>query len=397
MVATTILHVDLDAFFAAVEQRDDPSLRGKPVLVGGSARRGVVAAASYEARTHGVFSAMPMAEALRRCPHAIVVPHRMERYADASRGFFAILADFSPTVEGLSFDEAFVDLTGSERLLGPPRAVGLAIKERVRRELSLVASVGIAPTKMAAKIASDIDKPDGLRMVPADGVPTFLAPLPMGRLFGVGAVTADALRELGLVTIGDVAAYPEAGLVARLGPTTGAMIAALARGEDTRIVEEETAPVTIGHQETFDDDRTERGDLEVVLLHQLDRVAERLRRAHLRATVVGVIVKYDDFRQITRRVTLPDATTDAAVIARAAFRLLAAVDIDDRPKRRVRLLGGFVAGLEPRDQPRQLALDEAERARGERLGDTLDRLKDRFGSAVVQRAVHLDGDGKPRR
>lgn len=397
MVATTILHVDLDAFFAAVEQRDDPSLRGKPVLVGGSARRGVVAAASYEARTYGVFSAMPMAEALRRCPHAIVVPHRMERYADASRGFFAILADFSPTVEGLSFDEAFVDLTGSERLLGPPRAVGLAIKERVRRELSLVASVGIAPTKMAAKIASDIDKPDGLRVVPADSVPAFLAPLPMGRLFGVGAVTADALRELGLVTIGDVAAYPEAGLVARLGPTTGAMIAALARGEDTRIVEEETAPVTIGHQETFDDDRTERGDLEVVLLHQLDRVAERLRRAHLRATVVGVIVKYDDFRQITRRVTLPDATTDAAVIARAAFRLLAAVDIDDRPKRRVRLLGGFVAGLEPRDQPRQLALDEAERARGERLGDTLDRLKDRFGSAVVQRAVHLDGDGKPRR
>ena len=397
MVATTILHVDLDAFFAAVEQRDDPSLRGKPVLVGGSARRGVVAAASYEARTYGVFSAMPMAEALRRCPHAIVVPHRMERYADASRGFFAILADFSPTVEGLSFDEAFVDLTGSERLLGPPRAVGLAIKERVRRELALVASVGIAPTKMAAKIASDIDKPDGLRVVPADSVPAFLAPLPMGRLFGVGAVTADALRELGLVTIGDVAAYPEAGLIARLGPTTGAMIAALARGEDTRIVEEETAPVTIGHQETFDDDRTERGDLEVVLLHQLDRVAERLRRAHLRATVVGVIVKYDDFRQITRRVTLPDATTDAAVIARAAFRLLAAVDIDDRPKRRVRLLGGFVAGLEPRDQPRQLALDEAERARGERLGDTLDRLKDRFGSAVVQRAVHLDGDGKPRR
>lgn len=397
MTAPTILHVDLDAFFAAVEQRDDPSLRGKPVLVGGSRRRGVVAAASYEARTYGVFSAMPMAEALRRCPHAIVVPHRMERYADASRGFFAILADFSPSVEGLSFDEAFVDLTGSERLLGPPRAVGEAIKARVRRELSLVASVGVAPTKMAAKIASDIDKPDGLRVVAPDEVSAFLAPLPLGRLFGVGAVTADALRDLGLVTIGDVAAYPEAGLVARLGPTTGAMIAALARGEDTRVVEEETAPVTIGHQETFDDDRTERGDLEVVLLHQLDRVAERLRRAHLRATVVGVVVKYDDFRQITRRVTLPDATTDAAVIARAAFRLLAAVEIDDRPRRRVRLLGGFVAGLEPRDQPRQLALDEATRARGERLGDTLDRLKDRFGSAVVQRAVHLDGDGKPRR
>jgi DNA polymerase-4 len=393
----TILHVDLDAFFAAVEQRDDPALRGKPVLVGGSARRGVVAAASYEARTYGVFSAMPMAEALRRCPHAIVVPHRMERYAEASRGFFAILDDFSPAVEGLSFDEAFVDLTGSERLLGPPRAVGEAIKARVRRELALVASVGIAPTKMAAKIASDIDKPDGLRVVAPDGIAAFLAPLPLGRLYGVGEVTGQALRELGLLTIGDVAGYPERALVARLGPTAGPMIAALARGEDPRVVEDEAPPVTIGHQETFDDDLWERDELEIVLLHQLDRVAERVRRAGLRATVVGVIVKYDDFRQITRRVTLPDATTDAAVIARAAFRLLAAVDIDDRPKRRVRLLGGFVAGLEPRDQPRQLALDEAERARGERLGDTLDRLKDRFGSAVVQRAVHLDGDGKPRR
>lgn len=397
MTPPTILHVDLDAFFAAVEQRDDPALRGKPVLVGGSRRRGVVAAASYEARTFGVFSAMPMAEALRRCPHAIVVPHRMERYAEASRGFFAILDDFSPAVEGLSFDEAFVDLTGSERLLGPPRAVGEAIKARVRAELALVASVGIAPTKMAAKIASDIDKPDGLRVVMPGEVARFLAPLPMGRLFGVGAVTAEALRNLGLATIGDIAGYPEAALVARLGPTTGALIAALARGEDARVVEDEAAPVTIGHQETFDDDRWERADLEVVLLHQVDRVAERLRRAHLRATVVGVIVKYDDFRQITRRVTLADPTTDAAVIARAAFQLLAAVEIDDRPRRRVRLLGGFVAGLEDRDRPRQLALDEASRARGERLGETLDKLKDRFGGAVVQRAVHLDDDRGPRR
>jgi len=393
----TILHVDLDAFFAAVEQRDDPALRGKPVLVGGSARRGVVAAASYEARTYGVFSAMPMAEALRRCPHAIVVPHRMERYAEASRGFFAILDDFSPAVEGLSFDEAFVDLTGSERLLGPPRAVGEAIKARVRRELALVASVGIAPTKMAAKIASDIDKPDGLRVVAPDGIAAFLAPLPLGRLYGVGEVTGQALRELGLLTIGDVAGYPERALVARLGPTAGPMIAALARGEDPRVVEDEAPPVTIGHQETFDDDLWERDELEIVLLHQLDRVAERVRRAGLRATVVGVIVKYDDFRQITRRTTLADPTTDAAVMARAAFQLLAAVDIADRPKRRVRLLGGFAAGLEPRDQPRQLALDEATRARGERLGDTLDKLKDRFGGAAVTRAVHLTEAADPRR
>jgi DNA polymerase IV len=396
VTALTILHVDLDAFFASVEQRDDPSLRGKPVLVGGSRRRGVVAAASYEARGFGVYSAMPMAEALRRCPHAIVVPHRMERYADASQAFFAILADYSPSVEGLSFDEAFVDLSGSERLLGPAIDVGRAIKARVRSELRLVASVGIAPTKMAAKIASDVDKPDGLRVVAPGDVRRFLDPLPAGRLFGVGEVTGDALRELGVATIGDVARYPEAGLCSRLGATTGAMIAALARGEDPRIVEADAPPVTIGHQETFDDDRWERDDLEIVLLHQIDRVAERLRRAHLRANVVGVVVKYDNFRQVTRRITLPDPTTDTAVIVRAGFALLAGVDIDDRPSRRVRLVGGFVAGLEPRDHPRQLALDEATRARGERLGDTLDKLKDRFGGQAIARAIHLGG-GRPRK
>ncbi|KAB2898822.1 MAG: DNA polymerase IV, partial [Kofleriaceae bacterium] len=176
----TILHVDLDAFFASVEQRDDPSLRGKPVIVGGSRRRGVVAAASYEARTFGVFSAMSMAEALRRCPHAIVVRHHMDRYAEASRGFFRILDDFSPEVEALSFDEAFLDLTGSERLLGAPREVGTKIKQRVRDELRLVASVGVAPHKFAAKIASDIDKPDGLRVVEEAGMIAFLHPLPVG-------------------------------------------------------------------------------------------------------------------------------------------------------------------------------------------------------------------------
>lgn len=390
--ARRILHVDLDAFFASVEQRDDPSLRGKPVVVGGSARRGVVAAASYEARTYGVFSAMPMAEALRRCPHAIVVRHHMARYAEASEGFFAILADFAPEVEALSLDEAFLDLTGTERLLGPPREVGARIKQRVRDELRLVASVGIAPHKFAAKIASDIDKPDGLRVVDEAGLVEFLHPLPLTRLFGVGEVTGEQLRALGLRTIGDVARFPESQLIARLGAGLGAHLAALARGEDARPVEPERAAVSVGHQETFDHDLHEREDLEIVLLHQLDRVAERLRRAELRATVVGVIVKHDDFRQLTRRQTLPDPTSDAAVMLRVATGLLDAFDIDDRPKKRVRLLGAFAAGLEPRGAPRQLALDEPTRARGERLGDTLDRLRDKFGAAVVKRAVHLGDD-----
>ncbi|MBC7977896.1 MAG: DNA polymerase IV, partial [Myxococcales bacterium] len=213
----TILHVDLDAFYAAVEQRDNPALRGKPVLVGGSARRGVVAACSYESRVFGIHSAMPMAEALRRCPHAIVVRHRMDRYAAASHELFAILGDYSPEVEGLSLDEAFLDVTASERLLGDGLTIAREIKRRVRAQLALVASVGVAPIKLAAKIASDIDKPDGLRVVPPDQLLAFLHPLPVTRLWGVGETTRAVLASMGLSTIGDVARYPEKSLIARLG------------------------------------------------------------------------------------------------------------------------------------------------------------------------------------
>lgn len=392
MPATTILHVDLDAFYAAVEQRDDPALRGKPVLVGGSARRGVVASCSYEARRFGIHSAMPMAEALRRCPRAIVVRHRMDRYAAASRGFFAILGDYSPEVEGLSLDEAFLDVTASERLLGDGPTIARAIKQRVTAELALVASVGVAPIKLAAKIASDIDKPDGLRVVRPGELLGFLHPLPVTRLWGVGDTTREALAQLGLLTIGDVARYPEAGLVARLGATTGHHLAALARGEDPRPVIAERAPVTIGHQETFDDDVDDKGELAVLLLDQADRVAARLRASALRARAVVLIVKYDDFRQITRRTTLDAATSDGGVLARTAIELLARVAIEPRKGGRVRLCGIAAAQLEPRDAPRQLGFDEAERARGERLGDALDKLSARFGRGAVVRAVHLDDD-----
>ncbi|MEO8553636.1 MAG: DNA polymerase IV, partial [Kofleriaceae bacterium] len=275
----TILHVDLDAFFAAVEQRDDPALRGKPVLVGGSVKRGVVASCSYEARVFGIKSAMPMAEAMRRCPHAIVVKHRMDRYVDASRIFFAILGDFSPDVEGLSLDEAFLDCTGSERLLGDGATIAHAIKERVTAETKLVASVGIAPIKFAAKIASDIDKPDGLRIVTPEGLLGFLHGLPVTRLWGVGETTRSALASMGLSTIGDVARYPEQALIGRLGAVTGQHLAALARGEDPRPVVSEREAVTIGHRETFEHDLDDKGELAVTLLDQADRVAARLRAA----------------------------------------------------------------------------------------------------------------------
>jgi DNA polymerase IV len=391
----TILHVDLDAFYAAVEQRDEPKLRGKPVLVGGSVRRGVVASCSYEARAFGIRSAMPMAEAMRRCPHAVIVRHRMERYAEASQRFFAILGDYSPEVEGLSLDEAFLDLTGSERLLGDARSVGTAIKRRVRDELALVASVGVAPIKLAAKIASDIDKPDGLRIVPPDQLLAFLHPLPVGRLWGVGEVTREVLASLGLSTIGDVAHYPEAALVARLGETTGRHLAALARGEDARVVVPEQEPASVGHQETFDDDIDDKGELAVILLDQADRVAARLRDHHLRARAVVLVLKYDDFRQITRRTTLAAATSDGGVLARTAIELLAKVALEPRRGGRARLCGISATQLEPRDAPRQLGFDEAAREKGERLGDTLDKVAAKFGKTALKRAilVRRDDDG----
>jgi DNA polymerase IV len=384
-----ILHVDLDAFFAAVEQRDDPSLRGRPVLVGGSRERGVVAAASYEARRFGVYSAMPMAKALRLCPHAVVVRHRFDRYAEASHQFFSILGDYSPLVESLSLDEAFVDVTASRRLFGDEVAIARDIKRRVREELDLVASVGVAPTKFAAKIGSDIDKPDGLRVIRADELLTFLHALPVARLWGVGAVSQDQLRRLGLDTIGDVARSPEDLLCRRLGAALGHHIAALARGEDSREVVSESEPVSIGHEETFERDLSAVDEILPTLIDQADRVAGRLRRAELRARIVMVKVKHADFRLVTRRRTLEDATSDGARIARVATELVQGVDIGDHggKRTRVRLCGVAVSGLEPRAAPRQLALDEPARERGERLGDALDEIRRRFGDDAVVRAI----------
>ncbi len=391
-----ILHVDLDAFFAAVEQRDDPGLRGKPVLVGGSRERGVVAAASYEARPYGVHSAMPMAQALRLCPHAIVVPHRFDRYTDASQRFFAILGDYSPLVESLSLDEAFVDVSASRRLKGDAVTIARDIKRRVREELELVASVGVAPTKFAAKIGSDIDKPDGLRVVLPGELLGFLHALPVSRLWGVGAVTQARLVELGLDTIGQVARCPEDWLRRQLGESLGHHIAALARGEDSREVVSESEPVSIGHEETFERDVGSLDDLVPALVSQADRVAARLRRAGLRARVVMVKIKHADFRLLTRRRTLDDATSDGARIGRVALELARDVNIGDHggKRTRVRLCGVAVSGLEARDGPRQLALDEEARARGERLGDTLDQIRRRFGDAAVIPAVATDRDDR---
>lgn len=389
--------MDLDAFFASVEQRDDPSLRGKPVIVGGSVARGVVAASSYEARQYGVYSAMSMAEAMRRCPHAVVVKHRMGRYAEASRLFFAILDQFSPAVESLSLDEAFLDVTGTRRLIGDGPAIARAIKDRVASELGLVASVGVAPNKFVAKIASDIDKPDGLCVVAPAQIREFLHPLPISRLWGAGKVTQEKLLGMGLKTIGDVARYPEHVLVARLGPALGTHLCTLARGDDPRQVEPETQPVSIGHEETFAVDLAHKDEITVLLLGQADRVAARLRRAGLRARVVQLKIKYADFRLVTRRQTLADASVDGGLIGRAAVSMLAELPVDDDhgKRHRVRLCGVSASGLEPRDAPRQLTLSEPERERSERLGDTLDRIQARFGTRMIKRAIHAGPESEP--
>jgi DNA polymerase-4 len=386
----TILHVDLDAFFASVEQRDNPELRGKPVLVGGASGRGVVAAASYEARAFGVFSAMPMVEALRRCPRAIVVSSNMGNYGEASQAFFDILEDFSPLVEGLSVDEAFVDVTGMERLLGDAASIAGQIKSRVRSELELVASVGIAPTKFVAKIASDIRKPDGLCIVSPDEILSFLHPLPVSRLWGVGKVTQQRLADLGLRYIGDVAAFPRLILEKKLGAVSGAHLHNLAHGIDSRSVETGREMVSIGHEETFERDTGDIHKIGNILLRQADKVARRMRKRELRSRTVVLKIKYADFTLVTRRKTLADPTSDAQVLANTAKELLAAlpIAIGGGKNREVRLCGLSVAGLEDRNGPRQLGFAESSRAKGERLGDVLDKIQDRFGDASVSRASH---------
>ncbi len=390
MTLRTILHVDLDAFFASVEQRDKPELRGKPVLVGGSSGRGVVAAASYEAREFGVFSAMPMAEAMRRCPHAIVVSSNMGNYGKASQEFFDILDDFSPLVEGLSVDEAFLDVTGMERLLGDGVSIATQIKARVRKELELVASVGIAPTKFIAKIASDIRKPDGLFVVSSEEILSFLHPLPVSRLWGVGKVGQQRLADLGLRYIGDVAAFPRLVLEKKLGAVSGAHLHNLAHGIDSRSVEGGREMVSIGHEETFERDTGDLQKIGNILLRQADKVARRLRKRDLRTRTVVLKIKYADFTLITRRKTLNDPTSDAQVLATTARDLLANLRIvaGGGKNQTVRLCGLSVAGLEDRNGPRQLGFAEASRARGERLGDVLDKIQDRFGDASVSRASH---------
>ncbi|HEY5145336.1 MAG TPA: DNA polymerase IV [Polyangiaceae bacterium] len=381
----TILHVDMDAFYASVEQRDDPSLRGRPVIVGGSSRRGVVLAASYEVRPFGVRSAMSMGEALRRAPHAIVVPPHRDRYEAASAQVFAIFRRYTPLVEPLSLDEAFLDVTASRGLFGDGEATARAIKRDVRAEVELTASAGVATCKFAAKIASDLRKPDGLVVVPVDGIASFLAPLPIERMWGVGPKTAPKMRELGFTTIGSLASAEPKTMVAHFG-TWGEQMILLARGEDDREVDPSGVALSIGAEETYEDDLRDAESIRRTLLEHAGRVARRLVRNGLSARTVVVKIKYSDFTIRSRRATLPEPVQDTDAIYRAAVSLLARLPIESR---RVRLTGVSVSGIEPGGPPLTLIPDvEAERRL--KIEQVSARISERFGDErTVTRATLL--------
>jgi DNA polymerase-4 len=383
----TILHLDMDAFFAAVEQRDRPELRGQPVIVGadpkGGRGRGVVSTASYEARRFGVGSAMPISQAWRLCPHGIYVPPDMERYAAESGHVMEILRRVSDVVEPVSIDEAFLDVTGSARALGDGPTIARRLKDAIRAERRLTASVGVAPSKLVAKIASDMQKPDGLVVVPPGTEAAFLAPLPMRRLWGVGPKMEEQLARLGVVTIGDLAALDPARLARRLG-THGHDLQRLARGEDDREVAAEPGEAkSLGQEHTYDRDTADPSRLRATLLSLADAVAVRLRAHALRARTVTLKYRDEDFRTTTHARTLREPTDSGGTLFDVARSLLADVH---RPGRRVRLLGIYTSHFGEGRTQRSLFDEPAAPAPLDRLRDAVAK---RFGDEAITRASLL--------
>jgi DNA polymerase-4 len=382
-----IIHLDMDAFYASVEQRDFPDLRGKPVIVGGHPRRGVVLAASYEVRPFGVRSAMPMAVAMRKAPTAIVVPPRMGAYEEASNAVFAILSTVTPLIEPLSLDEAFLDVTASRSLFGGPSKIAAGLRARIATEVELPASAGIASVKFVAKIASDLAKPNGQLEVAPSEERAFLAPLPIGRLWGVGPKTEALLFELGLRTVGQIAAADPDWLGRRV--SGGRDLWELACGIDPRRVVPDREAKSIGSEDTFDEDVAGKEALLPHVHAQALRVARRLRQAGRKTSVVQLKLKLADFTLLTRRTTLPEPTDDGQVVYRAASALLQA----ERLSKRVRLTGVSAQSLVMHGG--QMTLFDSDRRAG-RLNAALDRIHEKFGPAVLTTADLQDTPDKAR-
>jgi DNA polymerase IV len=379
-----IIHIDMDAFYASVEQRDNPSFKEKPVIVGGDARkRGVVSAASYEARAFGVHSAMPTSEAKRLCPQGNFLPVRMNRYRQVSEQIFMILKEYTPLIEPLSLDESFLDVTGSERLFGPALHIAEEIKKKILQMTGLTASAGIAPSKFLAKIASDFKKPDGLLEIQPEEVQAFLQDLPISKLGGVGKATEAVLEELGIRKVGQLAAFPEKVIEKKLGKF-GLELIALARGKDERPVIPEAEPKSISQEETFTPDLA---DLEVVqkaLLDQAERVGWELRKQKMKGHTVQLKVRYPDFSLVTRSATLSTPTDQGLEIYRVAMKLLSKTEA---LKKKARLLGVGISNLRHHDDPEQLALFNANPKKIERSTEAIDQIREKFGPEAIQRAT----------
>jgi len=388
-----ILHCDMDAFYASVEERDRPELAGHPVIVGGTPeRRGVVSAANYAARRYGVHSAMPAATARRLCPHGVFLAPRIDRYAEVSRRIRDVFERFTPLVEPLSLDEAFLDVTGSERLFGPAPEIGRQIKQAVREETGLVVSVGVAPNKFLAKIASDLEKPDGFVVVEPGRVAKFLDPLPVERLWGVGKQASRVFQRLGIRTIGQLRQRPIETLKSRFG-AQGEHLWQLAHGIDDRRVVPEREAKSISHETTFERDV---GDLEVLrawLVDLVEQVGWRLRRYGLRGRTVHLKVRFADFATITRSHTLPEPTDVTHELWQAADALLChRLPAGHLP---VRLLGMGVGGLDDTGSVQGILFDRDERKKQEGLDAAADRIRERFGSSALRRAASLPSRKMP--
>nr|WP_205346881.1 DNA polymerase IV [Pseudonocardia broussonetiae] len=380
--AATVLHADLDAFYASVEQRDDRRLRGRPVIVGG----GVVLACSYEAKARGVRTAMNGRQARALCPQAIVVPPRMAAYSQASKDVFAVFRDTTPLVEGISIDEAFLEVGGLRRIAGAPVDIAARLRERVAREVGLPITVGVARTKFLAKVASGVAKPDGLLRVAPEGELAFLHPLPVRRLWGVGAVTTEKLHAMGIRTVGEVAAVGEAALVSMLGPAGGRHLHALAHNRDPRPVRPAQRRRSIGSQQALGRRPRTDEELDALLAGTLDRLARRLRGGRRVSRTVVLRLRFGDFSRATRSHTLPEATAHTATLLSAARELLVAA-LPMIRERGLTLLGVSLGNLAD-DDAVQLALP-FDRAAGAALDSTLDDLRARFGARSVTRGTLL--------
>ena len=386
---TRILHVDMDAFYAAVEVLDDPSLRGLPLIIGAPDGRSVVSSASYEARRYGVRAAMPVSQAMRLCPSARIVPPHFHRYQAVSRQVMAIFESFTPLVEPLPVFEAFLDVQGVRRLWGSPARIAELIRERVVDEVGITCSVGVAATKHVAKMASTISKPDGMLVVAAKDTLDFLAPRPVRAMWGVGPKAAAALEARGIRTVQDVRDAPRGMVERAVGPALSARLGELARGEDPRAVHTERVEKSVGHEETFEHDILDRPFLRAELLRLADRVAARLRRAEWETSTVAIKIRFDDFRTVNRSQTLSEPTAVGQRIGEAAQSLFEQIDRRDP----VRLVGVRAENLRPAGGGGLALWDDDEDWR--RVEGAVDEAVARFGTATISRARHIGrGDGR---